>query len=110
MWIELASIVVFFFGFYGVVTCKSILKSIVSIGLMEMAVVMFFLSIGFSEGSKPPIGAELENVSDPLPQALVVTTIIMGVVMVAVNLVMLISLYRRNSWADWDTVKKENMG
>jgi len=111
MWVELASAAVFFAGFYGVITCKSILKSIVSIGLMELAVVMFFLGIAFSRGDTPPIGAghDLTGVSDPLPQALVITTIIMGVAIIAVNLTMLISLYRRHSTTDWDTVKKQNM-
>jgi multicomponent Na+:H+ antiporter subunit C len=114
MWVEYASILVFFAGFYGVITCKSILKSIVSIGLMELAVVMFFLSIGFSMGSTPPISArtpghDLAHAADPLPQALVITTIIMGVAVIAVNLTMLISLYRRHSTTDWDTVKKQNM-
>ena len=71
---------------------------------MEMAVTMFIISIGFSDGMTAPIGSELENAADPLPQALVITAIIIGVAVAAVNLTMLISLYRQHNTTDWDTV------
>jgi multicomponent Na+:H+ antiporter subunit C len=107
--LEIASIIVFFIGFFGIITGKNIIKSIASIGIMEIAVVVFFLSFGFSEGMIPPIGADLENVADPLPQALVITAIIMSVAVTAVNLTMLISLYRKHKSSDWDTIKKQSL-
>ena len=106
---EYFSVVMFFISFYGLITSKNIIKSVVSIGLMEMAVIMFIISLGFTEGMTPPIGQNLENVSDPLPQALVITAIIIGVTVSAVNLIMLISLYRQYKTTDWDIVKKKNM-
>ena len=109
--VEFFSIVMFFISFYGLITSKSIVKSVVSIGLMEMSVIMFIISIGFREGMLAPIGQNLESasVADPLPQALVITAIIIGITVAAVNLTMLISLYRQFKTTDWDTVKKMNM-
>ena len=105
---ELFAIIAFFLGFYGLITGKNIIKSVISVLLMEMSVIMFIVSLGFSEGMTPPIGKNFENAADPLPQALVITAIIMGVAVAAVNLTMLITLYRQHKSTDWDTVKKMN--
>ena len=107
--VEYFAILLFFISLYGLITSKNIIKSIISIILMEMAVIMFILSIGFTDGMRAPIGHNLENVSDPLPQALVITAIIIGITVTAVNLTMLISLYRQFKTTDWDTVKKMKM-
>jgi len=98
----------FFIGFYGLITSKNIIKSIAAIVIMEMAVIVFFLGVGFVEGMRPPIGAVMENVADPLPQALVITAIIIGVTVTAVNLTMLISLSHQIKKTDWDSVQKKN--
>jgi len=106
--VEFYSILLFFISFYGLITSKNIIKSIVSILIMETSVIMFILSIGFENGMKPPIGKNLEFASDPLPQALVITAIIIGITVAAVNFTMLISLYRQYKTTDWDTVEKKN--
>jgi len=99
----------FFIAFYGLITSKNIIKSIAAIVILEMAVVVFFLGIGFEEGMHAPIGQAMENVSDPLPQALVLTAIIIGVTVTAVNLTMLISLTHQIKKTDWDSVKNKHM-
>ena len=104
--IEVVAIVAFFISFYGLITSKGVIKSIVSISIMEVAVIVFFLSFGYSDGITPPIGTEIVNAADPLPQALVITAIIIGVALTAVNLTMLISLSRESSATDWDTLKR----
>jgi len=98
----------FFVGFYGLITSKNIIKSIAAIVIMEMAVIVFFLGVGYVEGVRPPIGQVMENVADPLPQALVITAIIIGVTVTAVNLTMLISLSHHIKKTDWDSVQKKN--
>ena len=107
--IEISSIIAFFIGFYGLITSRNIIKTIASIVILEMAVVVFFLGIGFANGMQPPIGEVMENVADPLPQALVITAIIIGVTVTAVNLTMLISLTHQIKKTDWDSVQKKNM-
>ena len=108
--VEISSILVFFAGFYGLISTKNIIKSIASIGLMEIAVVMFLLSFVYFPGIKPPIGQDMHNfyVADPLPQALVITAIIIGIAVTAVNLTMLITLFRQHKTTDWDIIKKKN--
>jgi len=108
--VEIASVFVFFIGFYGLLTSKNIIRSIVSTVIIEMAVVLFFLSINYAPGAAPPIGADLTGavVADPLPQALVITAIIIGITVSAVNVTMLISLCRKERTTDWDIIKKKS--
>ena len=106
---DVLSAAMFFVSFYGLIVSRNIIKSIVCIGLMEMAVIMFIISIGFTEGMKPPIGRNLENVADPLPQALLLTAIVIGITVTAVNIIFFITLFRQYKSTDWDTVKKKNM-
>ena len=103
--VEVFTIVAFFISFYGLITSKGVIKSIVSIVVMEMAVIMFFLSLGYSRDIVPPIGADVVNAADPLPQALVITAIIIGVAVTAVNLTMLISLCRQFKATEWDILR-----
>ena len=108
--IELFCIAMFFIGFYGLIISKSVIKSIVFMGLMEMAVIMFFLSIGYTSGILPPIGVNLDpaHVADPLPQALMITAIVIGLSVTAVNITMLITLFRKLKSADWDVIKQKS--
>ena len=118
--VELVSIMMLFISFYALITGRTIIKSIIAIGLMETSVVMFLLSIGYQDGMRPPIGDALGNiagtlpealamVADPLPQALTITAIVIGVAAAAINLTMLITLCREYRTTDWDTVKSMTM-
>ena len=108
--IEICSVIMFFIGFYGLVSSRNIIKSIASITILEMAVVLFFLGLGFVDGMRAPIGQSMENVADPLPQALVLTVIVIGVTVTAVNLTMLISLTHQSKKTDWDSVRSDTVG
>ena len=107
--LEILTIAMFFISFYGLITGKNAIKSVIYISLMEISVIMFFLGIAYERGILPPIGRELDNATDPLPQALMITAIVIGVAVTAVNLTMLISLCRQSRSTDWDTVQKKSM-
>ena len=106
--IEITAIIIFFVALYGLIISKDILKSIVAVVIMEAAVIIFFLGIGFTAGDTPPLGQNMAAVSDPLPQAFVITAIIIGIAITAVNLIMFISLYRQYRIKDWETAEKES--
>ena len=106
---EIFSVALFIISFYGLMVNKNIIKSIISVVLMEVSTIMFLISLGFSDGMKPPIGQNIENPADPLPQALVITIIVIGLAVTAVNIVFFNSISRQYGTADWDTVKKKNL-
>ena len=106
--IEISSVIMFFIAFYGLITSKNTIKSIAAIVVMEMAVIVFYLGLGFVDGMRAPIGQTMENAADPLPQSLVLTAIVVGVTVTAVNLTMVISLSHKIKRTDWDSVKNPN--
>ena len=109
--IEILTVAVFFISFYGLITTTNIIKSIVFISMMETAVIMFFIGIGYQAGILPPIGINLDpaTVADPLPQAFMITAVVIGLCSTAVNIIMFITLFRKYGTANWETAKKENM-
>ena len=111
--VELSAIIMFFIGFYGLLTGKNVIKSIVSICVMEMAIIIFWIGIGYRAGMVPPIGKFLSEdityIADPLPQALMLTAIIIGMSVTAANIVMLITLVRKVKSTDWDALKASSV-
>ena len=104
-------IVLFFISFFGLITSKNVIKTIVFILLLQTAVIMFWLGLGARYGIMPPIiydAAHLDNlyaIADPLPQALMITAIIIGISVTAVNLVMLNTLIRKYNTSEWKTLR-----
>ena len=110
--IEIFALIMFFIGFYGIITSKNVIKSIVFISILEMAVIIFWVGIGFRVGMVPPVRhflfEEMVYIADPLPQALMITAIIIGMSVTAANIVMLITLVRKVKSTDWDTLKAKS--
>ena len=107
--VELFALLMFFMGLYGLFISKNVIKSIIFVGVLEMAVILFWVGLGFRIGMLPPIQdflyEEMAYVADPLPQALMITAIIIGMAVTATNIIMLITLVRRVKSTDWDTIK-----
>ena len=109
--VEIFALIMFFIGFYGLITSKKIIKSIVFLVLMEVSIIMFFLGIGFHNRILPPVSvdpAQMTLVADPLPQALMITAVVVGLATTAINITMFITLFRKHKSTDWDTVKNAN--
>ena len=107
---ETISIVLFFIGLYGLIARRNVIKSIVSIGILQVACILFFLSINFIEGSLPPLKDSADHiVADPLPQALMITAIVIGISVTAVSLTMFITLYHKYGSTNWYKITKKRI-
>ena len=109
--IEIAAIIMFFIAFYGLIISRRMIKSIILTILMEASVILFFLSLGFQSEILPPIGAYFmyfDAVADPLPQALMITAIIIGVAVTTIKITMLMTFFRKYKTTDWDTARELN--
>ena len=110
-------IVLFFISFYGLITTSNIIKCIVFIMLMQTSVIMFWLGVGARLGIVPPIIGDIayleyaDVIADPLPQALMLTAIIIGIAVTAINITMLNALFKKHKTVNWtamrDLVNKE---
>ena len=111
-YLEIGAILVFFIAFYGLITHQKMIKSVICTIVMATAVIFFFLSIGFRSGISPPIGDEFEHlayVADPLPQALMITAIVISAAITTINITMLTSLFRKYKTTDWDVAKQKSL-
>ena len=82
--IQYASIILFVFGIYGLFVHRNVIKIIISLNIMEIGLNLFIISIGYVDGnSLAPIVSSTQDLGliyvDPLPQALVLTAIVIGV-------------------------------
>ena len=106
---ETVSLLLFLLGLYGLIARRNILKSIISLGVLETAAVLFFLSMNLQPDSRPPIGPGEAVMADPLPQALMITAIIIGISVTAVALTMFNTISHQYGSVNWDKIKDRRM-
>lgn len=107
---ENVSIIIFFIGVYGLCARRNILKTIISMSIMQAAAILYFLSISHSDSAVAPIGDSLNtaaHVADPVPQALMITAVVIGVSVTAVCLTMFVTMYHKYGTTNWNKVKKK---
>lgn len=97
------AIALFCIGIYGLIARRNILKTVISFGIIQSAIILFFLNINYEENALPPI-EQTTNIADPMPQALMITAIVIGVAVTAVSLTMFISLYHHYGTTNWKKV------
>ena len=111
--IELFALMMFFIGLYGLFVSKNVIKSILFVSVMEMAVIMYWVGLGFRVGMVAPVREflyeDMAYIADPLPQALMITAIIIGMAVTAANIIMLITLVRKVKSTNWDILKSKSM-
>jgi multicomponent Na+:H+ antiporter subunit C len=87
----------FLVGLWGTVTRANLVKKVISLSVANSAIVLFFVYHGSLSGDTAPIMTETEaaTVVDPLPQALMLTAIVVGICVLALALALVYRLYRR---------------
>jgi multicomponent Na+:H+ antiporter subunit C len=100
-------------GLYAVLVKKHLTKIVIGLSIIDSGVHLLFIAVGFIKGGTAPIfsskGIELVNggaqMVDPVPQALVLTAIVIGFGVTAVALSLVIRLYRHHNTARIDHIK-----
>lgn len=104
------SILLFAIGLYGVLVKRNLVKIIIGLMIVEYAVNLFFTLVGYRNGGMPPIiTKELgEGVVfvDPLPQALVLTAIVIGLGTTALLVSFAVRIYEKYNTFDVRKIRK----
>lgn len=87
--------VLFLLGVYGVAMKKNLIKIIIGISLMVQAVVFFFLSLGYAEGS-----------GEGLFQTLGLITMIGGLAAMSLMVVTAVRLYEKYGTLDISRIRR----
>lgn len=98
-------------GFYGLSTSKNVIKSIFSVTIIESGIILLFLNIGnLNGGTIPIIGDSVTTIVDPLPQALMITTIVIGSTVTALALMLSVKLFHQYGTLDWAIILRKGEG
>jgi len=85
-------------GLYIILVKHNLIKVIVGLGILDTGVNLFLISVGYITKGTAPIfsrpGIDSEHMVDPVPQALVLTAIVIGVAVLALALSLAIKLYQ----------------
>ena len=86
-----------FIGLCTVLVRKNLIKVIIGLSIIDTGVNLFLISIGYISKGTAPIfskpGLNPSQMVDPVPQALVLTAIVIGVAVLALALSLAIRLY-----------------
>ena len=85
-------------GLYIILVKHNLIKVIVGLGILDTGVNLFLISVGYITKGTAPIFSrpeiDSEHMVDPVPQALVLTAIVIGVAVLALALSLAIKLYQ----------------
>ena len=96
-------------GLYCVLRRRNIIKIIVGLGIIEYAVNLFFVLLGYRHYGRAPILAKdqtITNMVDPIPQALVLTSIVIGLAVTALIVAIAIRIYEKYGTFDITKIRR----
>ena len=107
------ALVLFVMGLYCLVAKKNIIKKIIGITITEYSINLFLVLLGYRRGGVAPIllkgmsRAEITNHAvDPLPQALVLTSIVIGLGTLALMVAICLRLYEKYKTFDMSEINE----
>ena len=109
MTIYLLCLVLFSLGVYCILRKRNIIKIIVGIIIAEYAVNLFFILVAYRMKGRAPIFSpetEIVNMVDPLPQALVLTSIVIGLATTAVLVAIAMRIYEKYGTFDITKIRE----
>ena len=109
MTVYLLCLALFCLGIYCVLRKRNIIKIIIGIIIAEYAVNLFFILAGYRMNGRSPIHApdqEIVNMVDQLPQALVLTAIVIGLATTALLVAIAMRLYEKYGTFDITKIRE----
>lgn len=97
-------------GFFGIIFKKNLLMKIISMDIMSTGVIAYYVLVASRDGLFTPIVATNKNVTyaDPVPQAVILTAIVIGFSIQALMLVAAIKLAKDNPTLETSEIEENN--
>ena len=96
-------------GLYCLLRKRNIIKMIVGLAIIEYSLNLFLILIGYRDHGRAPIfssGQDINNMVDPLPQALVLTTIVIGLAVIVVAVSLSVRIYGKYKTFDITKIRR----
>jgi multicomponent Na+:H+ antiporter subunit C len=97
-------------GFFGTILKKNLVMKIISMDVMSTGVIAYYVLVASREGLFTPIVSTVKKgtYSDPVPQAVILTAIVIGLSIQALMLVGVMKLSRDNPTLESNEIEKNN--
>jgi len=100
-------------GLWGMLTRKNLIKIVVGFSIVDTGIHLVIVSLGYLPGRTAPIldgavnrSTAAAEIVDPIPSALVLTAIVIGLAVTALMLTYAVRLYRTNGSLSIDDYKE----
>lgn len=101
-------VVLFLLGVWGMIGKRNIIKKVIGLSILNSSVVILFVYLGSVSGTQAPILVEgVRDPVDPLPQALMLTAIVVGICITSLSLALVYVIYRRFGSLDIRIIEKK---
>ena len=107
--VYLLCLVLFSIGLYCILVKRNLIKIIIGLAIIEYEVNLAFILFGYRNAGRAPILAAdqtIENMVDPLPQALVLTAIVIGLATTALIVAIAVRIYDRYKTFDITEIRR----
>ncbi|MDH7516883.1 MAG: cation:proton antiporter subunit C [Candidatus Thermoplasmatota archaeon] len=109
----IAVVAMIFIGLYAVVFRRNLIKMVIGITIIECGVNLFLITLGYREGGVAPIYTSLPEGTQypsemvlPVPQALTLTSIVIGVAVLALMLSLVMHIYKQYGTLDVRKIRR----
>ena len=107
----IASFFLIVLGFYTIVATYNLMKTVIGLSIADYGVNLLIITVGFNPGGTAPIFTmgELTKASyfvDPIPQALTLTSIVIGACVTAMSLSLVVKLQEEYGTIDTREIRR----
>ena len=95
-------------GFYAVIARPNMIKKLLGLSIFQAAVFLLYITMDKVEGGTAPIiqkGVEDAIYSNPLPQVLILTAIVVGISTTALGLAVVVRIYEAYGTIEEDEIQ-----
>ena len=97
-------------GFLGIILKKNLVMKIIAMDIMSTGVISYYVLIASRNGLSTPIVSSVKDVAyaDPVPQAVILTAIVIGFSIQALMLVGVMKLAKNNPTLETQAIEESN--
>ena len=105
--VYLAFVATFAIGLYTILDSPNLVTKVIGLNLVQVSVFIVFVTAGYVDGASPPLLTAEPPHANPLPHAIVLTAIVVGVSLSAVALALVVRLYHEFGTVDVHEIERE---
>lgn len=107
IYISILGFLLVIIGLWGMLTRKHLIRIILGFSIMDTGIHLIIVSLGYIKGRTAPIfdsdlspAGAINSIVDPVPSALVLTAIVIGLAVTALMLVYVVRMYQQKRSLD----------